>query len=104
MRLAWERGQSVRSVVSEEGIDGLEWWMAYLQAFEPHLADDRRAAKLAFFAGNQFAKPIQFPTMAANFGVPVEQGAPAATSLDDVPSMLESLGHSMPEHIRERFQ
>lgn len=78
--------------------------MAYLQAFEPHLADDRRAAKLAFFACNQFAKPVQFSTMAANFGVPVEPDAKAATSLDDVPSMLESLGHSMPEHIRERFQ
>lgn len=76
--------------------------MAYLEVAEPHLADDRRAAKIAFFAGNQFAKPISWATMAGNFGVP--PGPPGdQRTLRHLPALYEAAGHVVPEHIRKRF-
>ena len=89
-------------LLRSEGKEGLEWWMAFFEAFEPHLAEDRRAAKVAFYAANQFAKPIPWPTMAENFGVG-HQSARAARTLDALPAVMEAIGHAMPDHIRKRF-
>jgi len=77
--------------------------MAYLQVFEPHLADDRRAAKIAFYSANQFRKPVTPDVLMQDFGLPKPDAPKAAETLDAVPSAIEAIGHSMPDHIRQRF-
>lgn len=92
----------MRELTARMGSDELGYWMAFYEQYEPHRAADRRAAKLAYFAGNQFAKPIRWPEMAENFGVEAH-GKPQGTTLAALPDVVESIGHAMPEHIRARF-
>lgn len=101
-RLAYDLGYTVRDLTARMGSDELGYWMAFYEQYEPHRADDRRAAKLAYFAGNTFGKPIRWPEMAGNFGVEAP-GKPQAKTLEALPDVVESIGHAMPEHIRARF-
>lgn len=78
--------------------------MAYLQVYEPHLADDRRAAKIAFYSANEFRKPVTPQVLMQDFGLPPPPARKAPETLADVPAILAAIGHEMPEHIRQRFE
>ena len=96
--MALDLGYTVRDLTASMGFDELGYWMAYYEQYEPHLTDDRRAAKLAFFAANNFAKPIRWQEMAKNFGLETRRRA-----LRDAPQVLAAIGQAMPDHIRSRF-
>ena len=97
--LADRLGYTVGEMLCRMGSEELASWAAYYELRPPGKEDRVRAARLAYYAANQFKRPIRLDSLIQEFDPEPDEAHPSMRLL----KRMSKLG-PVPAHILERFE